>query len=179
MARQRKPPSEEKQQHLKRILGEIETRKARAEKAGDSFTAPTEEQLRAKLGRANSPMIVYQSWSGSAPAGGTITYEVGITNPDPTDWFWLFVHLFVGPGNMVPDTGEALEPVDERFPRLTEPSFDGLRIAAGATEHLDFTIRVPAGVEKSNYLGNSFLFYSVWHDPGVYIDRSIFVFGVT
>ena len=38
---------------------------------------------------------------------------------------------------------------------------------------------VPAGIEATNYLGNSFLFQSTWHDPGVYIDRSLFVFGVT
>jgi hypothetical protein len=59
-----------------------------------------------------------------------VNYQVGISNPDPASWVWLFVHLFVGPGNMVADTGEALAPVDERFPRLTLPEFDGLQIAA-------------------------------------------------
>ncbi|HET9437477.1 MAG TPA: hypothetical protein VFO64_04695, partial [Gaiellaceae bacterium] len=94
-------------------------------------------------------------------------------------WIWLFVHLFVGPGNMVANTGAALAPVDDRFARLTLPEFDGLQIASGATESLTFKLPVPAGVEQSNYLGNSFLFQSVWHDPGTYIDRGIFVFEVT
>jgi hypothetical protein len=80
---------------------------------------------------------------------------------------------------MVADTGGALAPIDDRFPRLTLPDFDGLQIASGATETLDFEIPVPAGVEATNYLGNSFLFQSIWHDPGQYIDRSLFVFEVT
>jgi hypothetical protein len=176
MARQRQTVSKAKQ--AKSLMTEIEKRRAQAKKQGHEFTAPTEEQLKAKLGRAKSPMIVYQSWGGGAAAGGSFPYQVGIHNPDPINWIWLFVHLFVGPGNMVADTGEALAPVDTRFARQTEPKFDGLQIAAGATEHLDFTIRVPAGVDKTNYLGNSFLFQSVWHDPGLYIDRSIFVFNV-
>lgn len=150
-----------------------------AERKSWNFTTPTDDQLTEKLRRAKSPMIVFQGWSGSAPPGGLIDYQVGINNPDPTDWIWLFVHLFIGPGNMVANTGRALVPVDDRFPRLTLPEFDGLQIAAGATEALDFQISVPAGVEATNYLGNSFLFQSTWHDPGEYIDRSLFVFQVT
>jgi hypothetical protein len=164
---------------LKKILDQVEKRREEAEREGLAFTAPTEEQLQRKLRRRKSPMIVYQAWNGlGAPAGGSINYEVGIHNPDPTEWFSLFMHLFVGPGNMVTDTGEALMPFDERFARLTEPKFPGLTIASGATEQLNFTFDIPATVERTNYLGNSFLFQSVWHDIGQYIDRAVFSFEV-
>ena len=59
------------------------------------------------------------------------------------------------------------------------PDFPGLSIAAGATESLNFRIPIPAGIETSNYLGNSFLFRADWHDVGDYFDRSVFVFEVT
>jgi hypothetical protein len=50
---------------------------------------------------------------------------------------------------------------------------------AGSGSSSTFVGPVPAGVESTNYLGNSFLFQSIWHDPGLYIDRSVFVFEVT
>jgi hypothetical protein len=165
-------------EQLKKLKAEIEKHRARAEKEGHNFTAPTDDQLREKLGRVNSPMIVSQGWSG-APAGGTVSYSVGLHNPDPTPWNSLFVHLFVGAANIPPSVGEALALVDTRFPRLTQPDLAGLQLAAGATQQLNFTLQVPAGVERTNYLGNSFLFQSLWHDPGLYLDRSIFVFKVT
>jgi hypothetical protein len=177
MARPRTGASAAKR--LDKIKKDVQKLQREAKRQGWNVTTPTDDQLRKKLRRTKSPMIVFQGWSGSAPPGGLISYQIGINNPDPTNWIWLFVHLFVGPGNMVADTGEALAPIDERFPRLTLPEFDGLQIASGATETLDFEIPVPAGVEATNYLGNSFLFQSIWHDPGEYIDRSLFVFEVT
>jgi hypothetical protein len=176
MARPRIPALAAKQDKIKKDVQKLQRE---AKRQGWNFTTPTDDQLKEKLGRAKSPMIVFQGWSGSAAPGGSISYQVGINNPDPTNWIWLFVHLFIGPGNMVPNTGPALAPFDDRFPRLTLPDFDGLQIASGATETLDFQIPVPAGVEATNYLGNSFLFQSTWHDPGDYIDRSLFVFEVT
>src|SRR5207248_2699976 len=88
MARPRTQAGKTKQ--LKTILEEIEKHRKEAESKKLSFTAPTEEQLRKKLRKTKSPMIVYQLWTGSAPAGGQINYEVGIHNPDPTPWIWLF-----------------------------------------------------------------------------------------
>ncbi|MEV4704488.1 hypothetical protein [Actinoplanes sp. NPDC049316] len=163
---------------IKGVAETIERRRTEAERRGELFTAVTPEQLQRKLKRANSPMIVYQGWSGGAPVGGNVSYSVGISNPDPIDYTWLFVHLFVGPANLAPDVSEAVTAVDERFVRLTQPEFAGLTVKAGTTEQLDFTIPVPA-VETTNYLGNSFLFQSTWHDPATYLDRSLFVFNVT
>ena len=60
-----------------------------------------------------------------------------------------------GSGNVDPVTGTFLSNVDERFPRLTQPAFDGLSLAPGASATLSFSIKVPASAEKTNYLANS------------------------
>jgi hypothetical protein len=164
--------------HVHALLDEIKKRRAEAESEGLSFTAPTPEQLEQKLRRSRSPFIYFQGWN-NASAGGTVNYTLGITNPDPTGWIWLFVHLFVGPANIALRVGDAVQAVDPRFPRLTQPRFDGLSLNAGASQPLNFSIPVPSSVEPGNYLGNSFLLQSVWHDPGEYLDRSVFVFEVT
>ncbi len=102
-----------------------------------------------------------------------------MNNPDPDARIWLFVHVFVGPANIARNHDDALALVDTRFPRLVEPAFDGLSLDPGATASLDFSLAVPAGVDPSNYLGNSFLFTATWHDPAEYLDRGLFVFRVT
>jgi len=167
-----------REREVRQLLEEIEGHKQQAEKQGLNFTAPAKEQLIRKLARTNSPMIVFQGWGPAAP-GGTINYNIGIHNPDPSQRGSLFVHVFVGLANVVPDTGAALATVDPRFPRLTLPKFAGLNIGPGVTETLSFSIPVPSNIEPGNYLGNSFLFRADWHDVGDYFDRSIFVFQVT
>ena len=164
---------------VNRLLEEIDRQQQEAERQGLNFTAPTEEQLKKKLAAAQSPMIVFQAWSGSVSAPGTLSYTVGINNPDPVQWIWLFGHVFIGPANIVRDVGDAVSAVDPRFPRLTLPEFAGLTLAAGDTQSLSFSLTVPGDVERSNYLGNTFLFQSTWHDVGRYLDRSLFVFEVT
>ena len=164
--------------HLPTILREIEVRRKDAEKKRLNFTAPTEEQIKEKLRRVNSPMIVFQGWSGTASQGGQISYSIGIFNPDATISSSLYVHVLVGPANFVNDVGEALATSDERFPKLTLPDFFGLSVNPGITEQLDFTIPIP-NVEDSNYLGNSFLFEADYHDVGTYLDRSVFPFTVS
>jgi hypothetical protein len=70
----------------------------------------------------------------------------------------LFAHVWVGSGNVDPTVGTFLLNVDTRFPRLTEPAFTGLALAAGEMAMLNFTIKVPSTVEKkTNYIGNSCL----------------------
>lgn len=56
MANDQKKPltEEEKKKHIKKTLDEIEEEKKKVKK-GDNFTAPTEEQLRKKLERTDSP----------------------------------------------------------------------------------------------------------------------------
>ena len=105
---------------LKKIRQTIERERKKAKSKGLLFTAPSDEELRRKLGRVNSPMITSQSWS-SVAVGGTFTYTVGFSNPDAFSWSALYVHVFVGPANPVNNLGNALQCVDARFPRLSEP----------------------------------------------------------
>jgi hypothetical protein len=167
-------------EHIKKIEEVIEEQK-RLVKKGEGFTAVTAEDIERKLKRTNSPMIVSQtgSWTGSTPLGGTFTYNVGLYNPDPTSAGSLFMHVWVGSGNVDPTVGTFLLNVDPRFPRLTLPGFAGLILAAGASTVLNFTMKVPSTVEKTNYLGNSCLMKFNWHDVGTYLDRAVFVFNVT
>ena len=174
----KKLTDEEKQKHIKKTLDEIEKQRKNVKK-GDNFTAPTEEQLRKKFDRINSPYIYFQSWGPAAP-GGTVTYNVGVTNPDPTQAIWVFAHVFFGSGNVVGNVGEFLLNVDERFPRLTQPDFAGLTLASGASATLTFSIKIPTNIDHpTNYLGNTALFQFNWHDVGTYLDRSVFVVKVT
>lgn len=162
-------------------IQEVIKQQKRLVKKGENFTAVTPEDIERKLKRANSPMIVSQfgSWTGPTPPGGTLTYNVGIYNPDPTQAFWLFAHVWVGSGNIDPTVGTFLLNVDTRFPRMTQPGFAGLTLAAGASAVLNFALRVPSRVEKTNYLGNCCLMRVNWHSVGTYLDRGVFVFTVS
>ena len=35
-------------------------------------------------------------WDSSVAAPGTIKYDIGINNPDPVQWIWLYGHVFTG-----------------------------------------------------------------------------------
>lgn len=163
-------------EHIQKIMEVVKQQKK--ENKEENFTGITADELEKKFKRANSPMIVSQGWNSTSP-GGTINYNLGIYNPDPTDTIWLFAHVWVGSGNVVPDPGTFLLNVDTRFPRITLPKFDGLRIPSGTSSTLNFSFTVPANVEKTNYLGNSCLMNFNWHDVGTYLDRGIFVFAVS
>jgi hypothetical protein len=93
------------------------------------------------------------------------------------DWN-IFVHNWIGSGNIDPILGTFLLNVDSRFPRQTMPSFPGTTLAPSASTSFAFNIAIPAGVQKTNYLGNSCLMQFNWHDRGLYLDRSVFVFNV-
>ena len=162
-------------EHILGISKAIE--KHKRENKGEHFTAVTPEDIARKLKRVNSPMIVSQGWSNTT-AGGTFNYGLGIYNPDPTQAIWLFAHVWVGSGNVDPGVGTFLSNVDTRFPRLTLPKFAGLTLAPGASATLNFSIKVPASIDKTNYLGNSCLMQFNWHDVGKYLDRGVFVFEV-
>ena|SRR2546430_5453254 len=68
----------------------IAEQKNKRENSDETFVSLSRE-LEKKLKRANSPIIVWQSWSNAAPIGGTINYTVGVTNPDPMSWDNLVV----------------------------------------------------------------------------------------
>ena len=113
-----------------------------------NFTEVTSEDIARKLRRLKSPMIVFQGWSSSAPAGGTINYNVGIWNPDPSQAIWLFAHAWVGSGNVDPLVGTFLLNVDTRFPRLTEPAFAGASIGPSSSITISLTSRYRQGYRR-------------------------------
>ncbi|HST10154.1 MAG TPA: hypothetical protein VLL05_07240 [Terriglobales bacterium] len=165
---------------IRKLTSQIEeaVRKLKRENKGEHFTAVTAEEVQKKLRRLNSPMIISQGWSSTTP-GGSFNYSLGIFNPDPIQVGSLFAHVFVGSGNVDPVSGTFLLNVDDRFARLTEPPFFGLSLAPGASATLNFTLTVPPTAPRTQYLGNSCLMQFNWHDIGTYLDRSVFVFGVS
>ena len=165
-------------EQTKKVQDAIAKHKREREDKDEHFTALKPEEITAKLKRVNSPMIVSQSWSGTT-SGGTFTYSIGIQNPDPVSAGSLYVHVWVGSGNVDPVVGTFLINVDPRFPRLTQPPFFGATLAPGANTTLSFSIKVPATVEKTVYLGNSCLMQLNYHDVGMYLDRGCFPFNVT
>lgn len=175
-SKQRKWSATQIKEQIQRILKAIEMQKR--ENKGEHFTSVTSEEIERKLKRVKSPMIVSQGWNSTTP-GGAVNYNLGIYNPDPTQAIWLFAHVWVGSGNVDPTVGTFLLNVDTRFPRLAQPTFSGLTLAAGASATLSFALKVPTEVEKTNYLGNSCLMRFNWHDVGTYLDRGIFVFAVS
>ena len=168
--------ADEVKAQVERIQKAVE--KHKKENKGEHFTSVTPEEIEKKLKRVKSPMIVSQGWNSTTP-GGTVNYSLGIFNPDPTQAIWLFAHVWVGSGNVDPVVGTFLLNVDTRFPRLTEPVFFGLSLAPGASAILNYALKVPSSVEKTNYLGNSCLMQFNWHDVGTYLDRGVFVFQVS
>ncbi|MBK7827142.1 hypothetical protein [Nannocystis sp.] len=171
---------------IQKFVADIDLHRKRMQGTNRRFTGLDAGALAARLAvrraglpvAAPLPMITWQGWSSSTSAGGIIDYTVGIANPSASDEVCLFAHAFVGPANFIADPGMAVQAVDPRFPRLTEPAFAGLQIAAGATASLNFQLRVPSETEPSNYLGNTFLFRADWHDVGTYLDRGFWPFGV-
>jgi len=164
--------------HIRNIQEVIEQHK-RLVKPGEDFTAVTPEDIERKLKRANSPMIVleYGSWTGPTPRGGTLSYNVGIYNPDPQQAKSLVAHVWVGSGSVDPMVGTFLLNVDTRFPRLTQPAWPGLTLDPNFSKVLTFAVKVPSTVERTNYLGNCCLMRLGWGEP-TYLDRGNFLFTV-
>jgi hypothetical protein len=160
---------------VKEIQEVIEQQKR--ENKGEHFVSLTREEIEKKLKRANSPIITVQGWSDAQP-GGSVYYLVGIVNPDPTVAVSLFVHVWVGSGNVDPAVGTFLLNVDTHFPRLTQPKSFGQQLAPGAGTLLTFNLKVPTATEKTNYMGQSCLMRLNNNDVGQYLDRGLFVFEV-
>jgi|SRR5215813_4406469 len=155
-------------EHIKNIEKAVE--KHKNENKEEYFESITPELIEKKLKRINSPMIVSQGFGNT----------VGIFNPDPITRSFLWVHVFVGSGNVDSNVGTFLLNVDTRFPRLTGPSSStGQSLAPSTSATLNFSIKVPTTIERSLYLGNSCLMGIDIFDVGTYFDRSCFRFSVT
>jgi hypothetical protein len=157
---------------------ELAKHKREREGQGETFTSITRAEFEAKMKRVNSPMIVSQGWSNTAPPGGTINYSVGIANPDPTGWSNLAVSVSIGNRNPIASDDEFLTAFDARFPTYAKPATVGFSLAPGAFTTQSFQVTIPTGVEKTGYFGNSVLLQISFHDVGQYLDRGCFFFDV-
>jgi hypothetical protein len=145
----------------------------------ENFVVLDEEEMRKKLQRVNSPIINSMGWSPIA-RGATGNIGLGIFNPDPGAHHFLFVHMWVGPGNPISDNTQFLLNVDARFPRLTLPtSSTGITLAPGTFQNLTFAFKVPSTVEASGYMCNFLLIRHSFFDVGTVFDRSGLVLNVT
>jgi hypothetical protein len=163
---------------IKEVMTEIARIEKEAEKAGQIFVGITKEQLEEKLRRKNSPIIGGSTWA-NVTLGSTMNFTVYFYNPDPFVWQRLFVHAFIGSGTMIPDAGAATASIDRRFPTLTLPRWIGVTLGVGNWWNLTFPIRVPASVDRTNYLGNAFLFRGNILGVDQLLDRASFIFEVS
>jgi len=151
--------------------------KARRENKHELFRGLSEEDIARKLERVNSPMIVGLGWSPTTP-GNDENVTINVFNPDPTAASDLYLHVWVGSGNVDPNNGTFLLNVDARFPRLSKPGPFGFTLAAGGNTSLAFALRVPATAERTVYMGTACLMRISYHDVGQYLDRACFPFVV-
>jgi hypothetical protein len=161
-----------------KLEAELAKQRREHERQGETFTSITREEFEAKMRRVNSPVIVSQSWNGIAPLGGTLNYKVGVMNPDPVARVSLAVGVSIGNRNPIAGNDQFLTAFDARFPTYAKPAPGGFFLAAGAFTEQAFQLRMPAGVEKTGYFGNSVLLQITFHDVGTYLDRACFFFDV-
>jgi hypothetical protein len=171
--------SERQAANARILLEEIQRRRSEAREQGRNFSAPTGAQVLDRLRSARSPFIHFLEWPITTPSPGTMNLGVGIMNPDPVTQSSLEVYVFVGPAALVADVGQALAVADTRFHNLTEPPAFGLTLAPSATADLNFAVKVPDGIEPSNYIGNVFLFRDSLFDVSDVLSRADFIFQVT
>lgn len=159
---------------------------------GKTFRQVQLDDAQKRLETTGDPFFYEASWDAFAPPGGIIELRTFIWNPSHPDLAsQLYVHVWVGAGSIDPVVGTFLSNVDTRFPRLTEPQAFGLRPGMMVPDtsgfepnviSLDFAVKVPAGIEVSNYVGNMCLMQlgrmGSSNDTGRYLDRANFVFKV-
>jgi hypothetical protein len=173
-AKTRRSPADIKKAWQK-LEPELAKHRREHDRQGETFTCITREEFAAKMKRVNSPMILSQGWTNTAPPGGTINYSVGIGNPDPVEWVNLAVSVSIGNCNPIASNDEFLTAFDARFPTYAKIA---VFLAPGAFTTQSFQVTIPAGVEKTGYFGNSALLQISFHDVGQYLDRGGFFFDV-
>lgn len=160
------------------VMQELDQRESEARARGERFERLDEQAILDKLRGVplNSPFINSLSWGSAAP-GGTVSFTVGIHNPDPVSFssFTLFGYLFFGTANTVQSADLSLTAVDTRFPRY----WRGLGVAAGGNATATFAIAVPADIAPGVYFGNCYLVRRDAFDVGYLFDRSCFDMTVT
>lgn len=160
------------------LLEHIENLKEAAKLRGQRFESLSKKELLQKIKRktSKSPYFFWQSWS-STPPGGTITYNLGVHNPDPVSYAgnWLKAYLLFGPANFISNSDYALLSIDDRFPSYTKD----VSVSAGGSATVSFSIDVPTNIKPGEYIGNCFLVMRSSFDVGDVLDRACIDLEVT
>jgi hypothetical protein len=162
-------------EHTKKIGVLVE--KLRRESKHEHFVGITTEQIVDKFRRVNSPMMVGLG-RGTPTPGGTLSATVIVYNPDPTTANNLVLHLWIGSGAADPNLGTYLSNVDPRFARLSAGGVEGFSIASSSHYELDFSLSIPATMERSTYISNCALTRVNFFDQSTFLDRAAFPFEV-
>jgi len=157
---------------------------------GETFAALSLDEVKTRLIGSADPFFGGFGWTLSAPPGGVITGRVSVNFPQPDAVpadSNIYVHVWVGSGNVDLDVGRSLLNVDWGFPRLSEPKVPGLRPGIsqvpeipvfGDRSLLSFRLQVPFNVEPSVYLGNMCLMRRSPFAVGEVLGRAAFAFRV-
>jgi hypothetical protein len=162
----------------------IEKEKGESRGRSENFAATPQDKIERALRDTDVPMLSGYGWTKRAAPGGRIDLMLFIANADAPN---VFVHVWVGSGNIDPVVGTFLLNVDPRFPRLTRPEHPGLADFAGdphpfpmqpGTKRLNFSLAIPSPIEESVYLGNICLMQCAGHGIGREVGRAVFPFAV-
>jgi hypothetical protein len=169
--------ADEVRKEVERRSEEIAALEQIAQRRGLSFSGLTKEELEKKIKgeTSKSPYIYAQGWTSGTGIGSAATYQLWVSNPDPTAYFPVFVTIYFGLGNFADDVAEAVAGHDPKWPYV---SSDRTFLAAGGTMNPTFNYTVPMGILAGTYLGNSVLWGGQWHDKGTYFDRGLFDIAV-
>lgn len=169
----KKKTEKEIRQEVEQRLLEIELLRIEAKEKGLEFSSLSKEQLIRKIKRksSKSPYIYGMGWASGTGPGSSAVFSVNIANPDPEDYYPMFMTIFFGLGNFFDDISQAWVGRDTRWPELSSRPFS---LAAGATTNRIFNYTIPPGVPLSTYIGNGVLWVANLHDKGSYFDRCSF-----
>jgi hypothetical protein len=171
--------SERQASHARDVVEAIAKRRLEARQRGMNFAAASADKILERMKAGRTPFLYGAAWNYRTPAAGTLSVAVGVDNPDPVQQSFLYVHLFVGPGNLAPDAVDGISLVDQRFPRATEPEFAGLFMSPFSETTLGFELPLSGRLEETHYFGNLFLIQqNPFALPGQVLDRVSFVFKV-
>ncbi|MGH9289689.1 MAG: hypothetical protein ACRD0V_15595 [Acidimicrobiales bacterium] len=171
--------SERQAANARMVLDDIEGARRDARERGWNFMVRDAAELLEKLRGTNTPSFGATTAPNSAPSPGTFNFSVYFFNPDPIVYGWLYVYVFVGPGLLPADVGQALALRDTRFPVLTIPDYPGIVAQSNTGYPVNVTYRIPKNLEPTTYLWNCFLFSTNYFGVATYIDRCNFPMEVT
>ena len=166
-------------QEVEELLQEIERQRETAQQQGLRFAARSEEELYRKVRgeeSSSSPFIYAHAGGYGGPPGTNDQVAFYVFNPDPTDYYPLFMSLFFGAANFLDDIGEGLSGRDQRWPYLHSGPFS---IAPGKLWNIFFPYSLPyVPYRPTTGIGNGVLWGGNFMDKGRYYDRSLFYVNV-